>query len=301
MINFDVAEDVPFQHAESLMTSDLKKLGRGEKTYRLLIAGVVWIILCAMGASPSVAGTPEPSPPDAAADLQRAFTDAARNAKNSETLESAYVLLGMADAAQQQKLPQIAVKAATAFSDLVKRATAAALRAGGTNTEDTLDQLVDLRFVARTANLPLPQAALDEAMRSLFPAVAVALQRNIDNAARWENKLAFTDDLAELEASATQVLLEDIARELSATFDLKITQLENLANKEADTTERERMIAGLDEKRAHRQELLADAKANDINSVAEQMQKSSDPTSNAGSRSMNESDIPEGGSDRPAA
>jgi hypothetical protein len=111
---------------------------------------------------------------DAYADLRSAYREAMRDAKGADELNPAYVLLGLAETAQKQNLPQIAVDTATAFADLIKRATAKALKAGGTSAEDALDQLVDLRFMALTANLSLPQIALDDAMVSLFSSVSAA-------------------------------------------------------------------------------------------------------------------------------
>lgn len=157
----------------------------------------------------------------AAADLRAAFREAARDAKTRDDLDPGYELLGIAETAQQQNLPQIAAEAATAFADLVKRAAAKALRTGGSAAEDTLDQFVDLRFMARTANLPLPQAALDDAMASLFPPVAAAVQRKFEEAPDWSAKLTFADDLADLQASATQIMKEDIAKEMGEAFDKK--------------------------------------------------------------------------------
>ncbi len=236
------------------------------------------------------AATPQPEPN---ADLRSAFREAVRDAKISDELDPAYVLLGVAETAQKQNLPQIAADAATAFADLIKRATAKALKVGGDATQDTLDQLVDLRFMARTANLPLPQAALDDAMTSLFPPVSKAVQHKVDTAESWDEKLQHADELADLQASATQILKDDLAHELGAAFDLKTAQLETLAGKAEDAAERTRMTEALAKSRQSRSERVADASANNINVVAALMQGQADQSIDAGSRVPSEVDVPE--------
>ena len=230
---------------------------------------------------------------DASADLRGAFREAARDAKGTDELDPAYVLLGVAESAQKQNLPQIAAEAATAFADLIKRATAKALKIGGAATEDTLDQLVDLRFMARTANLPLPQAALDDAMATLFPQVSAAVQRKIDEAESWDEKLQHAEDLADLQASATQILKDDLARDLGAAFDLKTAQLETLATQAEHADERTRMMEALAESRQSRSDRVADANANNINVVAALMQGQAEKTTDAESRQPSEVDVPE--------
>ncbi len=229
----------------------------------------------------------------AAADLRAAFREAARDAKTRDDLDPGYELLGIAETAQQQNLPQIAAEAATAFADLVKRAAAKALRTGGSAAEDTLDQFVDLRFMARTANLPLPQAALDDAMASLFPPVAAAVQRKFEEAPDWSAKLTFADDLADLQASATQIMKEDIAKEMGEAFDKKAAQLETAAQEAADAEERARRLEALAKTRKSRDDRIVDANANNINIVAALMHSQSARTADAGSRAPSEVDVPE--------
>src|SRR5262245_49268100 len=106
-------------------------------SFRLLITGVAVMLM----AGPALTAD------NAAADLQSAFDEAARDAKIADDLGPAYVLLGVAETAQKQNYPQIAAKAATTFADLVKRVTAKALKPGSAMAEDTLAQFVDLRFV----------------------------------------------------------------------------------------------------------------------------------------------------------
>lgn len=260
---------------------------------RLLMLGMIGGLSALMLSLNPACAAGNQNAPDAAASLRIAFREAAREAKISDALDPAYELLGIAGSAQQYSLPQIAADAATAFADLVKRATAKALKTGGSATEDTLDQFVDLRFMARTANLPLPQAALDDAMTSLFPLVSAATQQKIDTAATWAEKLRCAGDLADQQASATQILKDDLARDIGAAFDQKTAQLETLAAAEADPAERARMLEGLAKTRQSRDVRIVDANANNMNVVAALMQNQGGAVTEGGTRAPSEVDVPE--------
>jgi len=249
---------------------------------RLLFAGITAMAFL----SPLCAAEPTSS---TAADLQSAYEEAAHDARLRDELDPAYQLLGIAEAAHMQNFPQIAAKAATAFADLVKRATTKALKTGGTAAEDALDQFVDLRVVARSANLPLPQAALDEAMASLFPTVSAGLQRKIDDAGSWVDKLEYAQDLGDLQASAAQILKEDLAGEIGAAFDQKIAQLQEFADQETDADARAQMEEGLARARKFRDDRVADAHINNINVVAALMQSETAKAFGGGARD-NDSD-----------
>jgi hypothetical protein len=254
--------------------------------FRLLTAGMTAMILF----GPVLAADKAAAP---GADLQSAYEDAAHDARLSDDLDPAYELLGIAETAHMQNFPQIAAKAATAFADLVKRATTKALKTGGTVLEDTLDQFVDLRFVARSANLPLPQAALDDAMTSLFPTASTTLQRKIDDAGPWDDKLKHANDLGDLQASATQILKEDIAADIGKAFDLKTAQLETLIAQEQDEAERTRMQEGLAKTRQSRVDRIVDANVNNMNVVAALLQNEADKSFDGGARQRGEMDVPE--------
>lgn len=254
--------------------------------FRLLAAGVTAMIFF----GPVLAADKAAAP---GADLQSAYEDAAHDARLSDELDPAYELLGIAETAHMQNFPQVAAKAATAFADLVKRATIKALKTGGTVLEDTLDQFVDLRFVARSANLPLPQAALDDAMTSLFPTASTALQRKIDDAGPWDDKLKFANDLGDLQASATQILKDDIAGNIGEAFDRKTAELETLAAEEPDETERTRMQEGLAKTRKSRVDRIVDANVNNMNVVAALLQGEADKSFDGGGRQRGEVEVPE--------
>jgi hypothetical protein len=227
------------------------------------------------------------------ADLQSAYEEAAHDARLSDDLDPAYELLGIAETAHMQSFPQVAAKAATAFADLVKRAATKALKTGGTPAEDALDQFVDLRVVARSANLPLPQAALDEAMASLFPTVSTGLQQKIDDAGSWADKLEYTQDLGDLQASATQILKQDLASEIGAAFDQKTAALQEFAARETDADERTRMEEGLARVRKSREDRVADANINNINVVAALMQSETAKAFGGGARDSEDEASPQ--------
>ncbi len=230
-------------------------------------------------------------------ELQQAFNDAAHDASISDDLDPAYALLGIAETANQQNFPQIAAQAATAFADLVKRVTAKAVKtngkAGSSVAEDALDQFVDLRATARTANLPLPQAVLDDAMTTLFPLVAANVQKKIDTTATWPERLEHTGDLGDLQASATQILKDEIARDIGTAFDQKVAQLRALADADGDESMRARMVEELAKAQRTRDDRVADAKANNINIVAASMQSQGDKSGDAGTLPASEIDVPE--------
>lgn len=225
------------------------------------------------------------------ADLRAAFTEAARSAKASDELDPGYELLGIAETAQKRGLTQIAGQAASAFADLVKRATTRALKAGGSASEDALDQFVDLRFMAKSTGLTLPQAALDDAMAALFPPVAASVQKRYEAAASWDEKLQAAQDLAELQASATQVMNQPQANAIGASFDSKAAQLEQLASAEADSETRTSMLETLTHTRKSRDDRVLDAKANNLDVVAALLQGKTE--TDAGFRAPSEVDVPE--------
>jgi hypothetical protein len=277
---------VTFPSRDNTMTSTVTKRAFRACSLSILIAGVAGMML----AEPASAAD------NAAAELQSAFEEAARDAKTTDDLGPAYMLLGIAETAQKQNHTQIALKAATTFAELVKRTAAkASLKPGSTLAENALAQFVDLRFVARTSNLPLPQAALDEAMGSLFPIVSTGLQNKIDEAVSWADKINYAVELGDLQASATQIMKEDVASTIEAAFEVKLTQLEKLAVAEADETERARMLEDVARARKIRDDRIIDAHANNLNIVAALMQRQSvaENTSSARARPASEMEVPE--------
>jgi hypothetical protein len=272
------------------MNSQTPHFRRTAPALCLLTASATAFMLIACFAYPGHAAEPD-AVTAAIADLQAALDDAAHESRLSDDLDPAYRLLGIAETAQRQNLPDIAAKAATTFADLVKRSAVKALRLGGTTAEDTLDQFVDLRFVARTANLPLPQAALDDAMANLFPVVSVAVQQKIDDAGHWADKLKYARELADLQASAAQILKTAIAQDLGAAFDSKMSELETLAGRESAPDERHAMLEDVAKMRKLRDDRLVDANANNLNVVAALM--SADKETESATGAASEVNVPE--------
>jgi hypothetical protein len=205
-------------------------------------------------------------------EMQRAYDSIIRESRTGDSLDNAYELLSLADTAQQFKAIQIATGAGSAFADLVRRATMAALKPTTTTARDTLDQFVDLRSAAYS--VPAAQGALDDGMRVLFPAVAVDIEHKIAAAATFEEKLAFTGDIAMLQASAIQVKMPAAAHDLGVTFDNGIATLRKAVESETDAEPRTRHASALDDALKARDEHLKDAAANTIDIIAERMQAS---------------------------
>jgi hypothetical protein len=205
---------------------------------------------------------------ESANELQATFDSAAASAKVSDGLDPAYDLLGIAGSAQARGMKPLGDKASAAFVDLVQRSAAVAQRKGGSLARDTLDQLIDLRFFARSQDVAAAMAGIDTALRGLFPFVAQAVEKRFDTATEWDEKLDALNDLASLQAAATQVLMNDLAGTTGAAFDTRLAAVQDLANQPTDETERGRRLNGVAESKRSREEQIADAKANNVETVA---------------------------------
>lgn len=238
------------------------------RSIALPVAALVLLSLSGVGFAAEAVRKADPT----LVELQRAYESAAREAKAGDSLDNAYELLALADAAQQLKATQIAIGAGNAFSDLVRRATANALKPDSTTARDTLDQFVDLRTAAYS--VPAVQNALDEGLKALFPAVAGSIERRIVTAATFEEKLDATGELALVQASAVQVKMPAAAKDLGAAFDGGIAALRKRAEDEGDAEMRIRHTAAVDEALKARDEHLRDAAANTIDVIGQRMQAS---------------------------
>ena len=214
-------------------------------------------------------------------ELQHAFDFAARAASRSDSLDNAYELLSIADDAQDVGASQIAAAAGAAFADLVKRATADALR-NGSNARDTLDQFVDLRAAAYSTSAG--QVALDDAMTSLFPVVAGGIEQTLATAATFDARLAALNDLALLQASATQAKMDTIARGLGVAFDAGAADLHKANGEETDQALQQRRAAALRDAQKSREDRISDARANNVDVVAGRMKDAPGESPSAGSR-----------------
>jgi len=229
-----------------------------------------------------------------AAEFKRAYDSALTGAAGNDTLDPAYELLGVAGNARERNAKDMANGAADAFAQLIQRATAAALKKGGSVAQDTLDQMVDLRFFAETTQLEKTTTALDVALRTLFPAVAKANEQRIDTAANWDDRVSALRDLIGLQASATQIKLDDVAASLAVGVDTRLTGADAVATADPDTAERARKAGEVEELKRARVDQLNEATANNINAVAKQMQSSGRTAgSSQVTRSEAETDVPE--------
>jgi hypothetical protein len=222
-------------------------------------------------ASPGLAAEARKGVDPTVAELQRALDSATREARTADNLDPAYQLLTLADTAQQFRAPQIAAGAGVAFSDLVARTTAAALKRPAM-ARDALDQFVDLRSAAFSSSEA--QAALDKAMGALFPAVAGSLEQAIAGTPNWDDKLVKLADLGQLQASATQVKMVALASGIGTAFDTHIAALRAATETEGDAGLRERRRESVEEALRARAEHVQDAAANNVDVLARRIQGS---------------------------
>jgi len=213
-----------------------------------------------------------PTAASSAADFKVTYDAAMAEARETEALDPAYELLGVAGNARTQNLNDMANSAADAFAALIQRATLAAQRKGAGYLQDTLDQLVDLRFFAETTRIPRATQALDTAMRALFAPVARGVEQQMDAAATWEDKTTALRELVSLEASATQVKLADVAKSIGAGVDMRLTSQTTAASMVADPAERQQKLKEIEDFKHTRSEQIREAAANDMSKVAQQIE-----------------------------
>jgi hypothetical protein len=229
---------------------------------------VVFGVLLSAGA-PAHAQMPNPT---SQTEFKQAYESAMADAQGSDSLDPAYELLGVAGNAHIQNLNDMANKAAEAFASLIQRATLAAHRKGGGYLQDTLDQMAELRFTAETTRLPRTTEALDNALRTLFPAVAHTIEQRADTAATWDEEITALHDLVNLEASATQLKLADVVKPISMAVDTRVASMESAAGSDADTDARTKKLGEIADFKHTRTDQLREAAANDVNTVAHQIE-----------------------------
>ena len=226
-----------------------------------------------MLSAPAIAADARKGVDPTVAELQHALDAATREARVADNLDPAYELLTLADTAQQFRAPQIVAGAGAAFRDLVVRTTATVLKHPPL-ARDALDQFVDLRSAAFSS--PEAQTALDKAMGTLFPAVVGNLEQSLANTVSWDDKLAKTVDLGQLQASATQVKMAALASGIGTAFDAHITALRSAADNETDAALREKRRGSVDDAVRARADHVKDAAANNVDVLASRIQASPD-------------------------
>ncbi|MDX2144579.1 MAG: hypothetical protein SFV19_14585 [Rhodospirillaceae bacterium] len=202
---------------------------------------------------------------DPISELKTALDIAKSQAASSDGLDAAYEFIGIAEEANNAGNPEIATEAIAAFSSVVERAAEIAQRQSYMEGQNTLDQIVDLAFFARTNDIPAAETTLRKALGSLLPQLLANARRALAEAKEWTDKLAILGAIGELQAAAARVVLDQEASEIGIAFDAEAAIRDGEA---AGDSARMQEIANL---RRVRDEQLADAIANNVNAVAEEM------------------------------
>ena len=210
-------------------------------------------------------------------DLRASLESAKQQAQKAEGLDAAYELVGIAEAADRQKRSEIATEAIGVFVGVTERATQAALQAPIADAQNTLDQLVDLSFFARTSNVAAADGVLQKSLRALFPKLMADLRRALATAGpgpeQWPEAVSNLSILGELQAATALTMLDDLTPGIGQAFDDEAKRLNAIAAQAAGA-ERETYLSDLDAARKTRDEQLADAKTNNLSSVAANLNKS---------------------------
>ena len=158
-------------------------------------------------------------------ELQASLEAAKRQAAQGNGLDAAYELVGIIDAAQTGKLPDVSQDAVRTLNGVLQRAAQTALLSNLEDAQDILDQFIDLSFFARTSNVSSADASLQSSLRTVFPKMTgdlrLALVKPIANPGQWIITLTNLSMLAELEAAASLVMLDDIAASIRQSYDFE--------------------------------------------------------------------------------
>ncbi|MBL8629123.1 MAG: hypothetical protein JNM81_05815 [Rhodospirillaceae bacterium] len=213
--------------------------------------------------------------PPSVQELRSALASAKRQANNSDTLDAAYELVGIAEEAQKAKTTEIIQDATTTLIKVIEKATQSAMNAGIPDAHDTLDQLVDLSFFTRTSNVLGADDVLQKSLRLLFPKITgdvrLALTTSNTTAERWPVAMTNLSILGELQAGAVLTMLDELSATIESGFNAEYARLEALAQSAAN---RESLMEDLKAARKNRDEQVKDAKANNLNTVVAEMSKS---------------------------
>lgn len=200
--------------------------------------------------------------------LQGALEAAQANVFADHGLDAAYELLAVADSATRANAGDVAKSATDALLAVVERATVAGETDPSPAAQDAIDQMLDLKFSASASGLEVVLSALDGAMRRLITTVEAA-QVDIANQDEdaWEQRLDALTALADLQASAAQANLSQEADRIGRSFDRAFAAL----SEDAHNVSGADRIAALDAVRTAREERLADAANNNVQSVAAEL------------------------------
>jgi hypothetical protein len=198
-------------------------------------------------------------------DLRAALDNAKAQASSRQDLDDAYELIGIAEEANRGGDTAIATDAVAAFTGVIERAASRARTASFADGQDTLDQLVDLTFFARTNDIVAAESVLRISLRQLFPELLGAARKALDATADWPQQVELLAAIGEMQAAAARVKLDQEADDIGVIFDAETAKRDPLV---ADQPERAKDIAEL---RRVRDEQLAEAIANNVDAVAEEM------------------------------
>lgn len=208
--------------------------------------------------------------------LQSSLASGIAHEQETNNLDAAYELLGVADVAMRAHEPEIAARAAEALIATVDRALAASAQAPVSEVQDTLDQLLDLKFSASASGIDNVLKTIDHGMKALIPQIGNELRAQVDEQEDWETRVQFLAALADLQSTAAQATLNDEADNVGIIFDIAWDELKGTADAESDSSTKQARLDTLDAVRQTREERLADAVANNVRAVAEEMRANGD-------------------------
>jgi hypothetical protein len=246
-----------------------------DRTVRFSIAvAVAAAFAVAAVAQPAVA---QQTPADAIHEqLRISLAEGIAHVQDAHGLDAAYELLGVTDVAMRANEPDIASRAAEALIGTVDRALAASAQASAGEAQDTLDQLLDLKFSASASGIDNVLTTIDRAMKTLIPQIGSERRMRVDTDEDWESRVQSLAALADLQSTAAQATLTDEAAGVGLIFDSAWDQLKATADGESDPGAKMARLDILDAVRLTREERLADALANNVRAVAEEMRASGD-------------------------
>ena len=199
--------------------------------------------------------------------LTASYDEAMANAGDGGQLDAAYELLAVVESATAAGGTELAARASDGLIGLVNRAGRAANDLPAAAAQDSIDQLLDLKFSAGSSGLDRILAAIDSAMMPLIGRAHDGLSAVIKGDEDFETRLNALAALGDLEASSAQANLTDAATTIGRSFDEGFSAVSEDAHS-VDGVDR---IAALEAVRATRDERLTDAVTNNVKSVAEEI------------------------------
>lgn len=199
--------------------------------------------------------------------LQGALEAAQANVFGVNGLDAAYELLAVTDAATRSGAADVATQSGASLLSVIERATASSETAGGSAAQDSIDQLLDLKFSAGSSGLEAIVGAIDIAMQRLMTVAEAAQVATIESNGDWDARIDALTALGDLQASAAQANLAADAERIGRAFDRAFATVSEDAH---NVTGSDRVVA-LNAIRTGRDERLADAASNNVQTVAAEL------------------------------